>query len=324
MRLSENAARRFFWTVLVAWLLCFPVFLLTAASSRRGSSWAEVALASSLLAFVLLPAVLAWVLLLRRKSTEFPKWTRVFGWFICALYLSPLILWMGAKYQLAPPNPELGEAHLPSESPEPPEAWVVVPVPGKSPTTEALRLVDSLVSELRNGNLAHNIPPLMELDKEYVVRLLVSPSDSVEVLVEQLGRASATGQEGVRLGEKMEARLTGPSFEIEPITRELQAVGLAEPTEWRWTVKPVHSGAQSLHLDLSAHLTVSGTTLPRSIKTFEETVTVTVSVPRRVAAFIRENWQWLCTALLAPGLAWFWRKRARAEHTQRQPNRWQW
>lgn len=346
--LSEKASRRIFWTILSSWFLCLLLLVLLPAFGR-GSRLAEAGFVAALVMLALLPIYLAWILLFRRSSTGFPKCTRFVGGLICALYLSLLVYWLAGRPALRSLSERPGQAYLPSEGVMPPHLPmpesstensrpVIRPSPpigppsqgsnspGSSipdPTSRALRLVDELVSELRDGNLAHDIPRGMERDELYVVTLLVSPSASAEVLVARLSSTAATSHAGVRVGERMEAKLSGASFEIRSITPSLQAVGLGEPTEWRWEVKPLRSGIHNLHLDLSVLLTVSGTTTPRSIKTFAEKVTVSVELTTVLSAFLQSNWQWLWAAVLVPAAVWLWKRRTEGSWRSR-PNRLHW
>ena len=107
----------------------------------------------------------------------------------------------------------------------------------------------------------------------------------------------------------MEARLTGQGFKITAVTPERQAVSGSEVTMWKWDVEPIEAGRQRLHLTLSATLDVRGTSSDRTVRTFERTLAIDVSLSDRMSKFVGDNWQWLWTAILLPVGAWYVNRR---------------
>ena len=112
----------------------------------------------------------------------------------------------------------------------------------------------------------------------------------------------------VKIAPRMEAVLSGQNFQITAITPATQAVSRTETTEWRWEVSPKAPGEQRLHLVLNVEL--NGTS--RTLRTFDETIEVTVTFSQQVSGFVGENWKWLWTASIVPIAAWLWKRRAGA------------
>jgi hypothetical protein len=104
----------------------------------------------------------------------------------------------------------------------------------------------------------------------------------------------------------MEARLTGPNFQITGVTPEEQAISRVNNTEWKWEVKPQAVGEQTLHLTLNAIFTVNGSQRKWSVHSFDKIITVQVTPGQQLSSFVGNNWQWLWTVIAAPIAAVAW------------------
>jgi hypothetical protein len=87
---------------------------------------------------------------------------------------------------------------------------------------------------------------------------------------------------------------------------ELQVIGSLETTEWKWDVKAITPGRHMLHMTLSAIFYFETAETPLAIHTFDRQREVVVSWYHPVGSFVGNNWQWLWTALLVPGVGWLW------------------
>lgn len=165
--------------------------------------------------------------------------------------------------------------------------------------------VDRILETMGIGNIAFNVPRTMVEQQDYEINLLVSPSRSMQELQEELRRHVEDHEnlEGARikLTERMEARLTGPNFEITRRGTAIQAVGEAEPTKWQWDVLPKKAGWQELHLTLSAHLVVNDIVTPRTIDTFEKVIKVQVDWDSWIKRLIYDQWTWAWSIILLLG-----------------------
>jgi len=172
-----------------------------------------------------------------------------------------------------------------------------------------LRSVDEVLDRMEWGNIAFNTPSSMNLSGRATIELLLSPSQSGGELAATITAEGEKQQAKIKISDRMEARLTGAQFQITATTPEEQVISSREATEWRWEIKPLAVGAQSLHLTLTAKFTVNGQPAQRAIRTFDKTITVRVTAGERVSSFIAQNWQWLWATLLAPAAAWLWARR---------------
>jgi hypothetical protein len=167
------------------------------------------------------------------------------------------------------------------------------------------------------GSIAFNVPTMMTLNRSDDVRLLLSPSMSVEqlqkLLLEQLSRETKVEGIEVRIAPRMEARLSGTNFSILALTPEVQPVTWKEPTEWGWEVSPTEAGSQALHLTLTAILQIEGKDSTRAIRTFDRDIRVEVTWPQHISRFAAENWQWLWTTVAVPIALWVWGKRRKMQ-----------
>jgi hypothetical protein len=162
------------------------------------------------------------------------------------------------------------------------------------------------------AQLAFNTPSAMNIGDTAQIQLLLSLEESIDELKRAL--EGAGGREGakVAVAERMEARLSGANFRITAVTPEEQALTSTGRTEWRWEVQPTIAGSHPLHLSLSAVLRVDGASTRRSIRTFDKTIVVQVTLARQASDFVGKNWQWLWAVLVVPVAGWLWRRRRTA------------
>ena len=204
---------------------------------------------------------------------------------------------------------------LPERTPivEPPDGGAVEPAPRPLPPTptppspgELIDRIDTFLDQLPEGSIAFNAPQTMLAGDTLEMRLVLSPQISAEALQQRLeGLPGVVQGATVRIAPVMEAVLTGQNFAISAITPTRQAVARIEPTEWRWQVTATTAGEHSLHLVLNVQ--VEGTS--RTLRTFDRTIQVDVTLGRQISAFATDNWQWLWTTALVPLAGWAWKRR---------------
>ena len=188
---------------------------------------------------------------------------------------------------------------------------------GKSdhPQPDSKKGVDDFLEKMDWGNITFNSPPNMEQYDVAIIDLLLDFRKPMEELKTELKEKMDTHipmqvqQQRVRVLDRMEARLTGTGFEITAVTPILQAISRYETTTWKWQIKPISSGAQYLHLTLTAILTINGKDIERAIRTFDKRIEVNVSWSSKIGNFLSNNWQWLWAAIFVPLLGWLWKRR---------------
>jgi hypothetical protein len=184
------------------------------------------------------------------------------------------------------------------------------PVGGTGRAPASATDVDALLARMEFGNIAFNVPQELNVKETALIQLLLSATTALDELQRELTAPGTGVGAHVKISERMEARLTGPEFDITTITPETQAVSRQVNTEWKWEIKPRRVGTHALHLTLSALVTVDGETTPRTIKTFDRDIVIEITPAQRAAAFIAANWQWLWAAILVPLATWWWKRRA--------------
>lgn len=180
---------------------------------------------------------------------------------------------------------------------------------------QSTRVIDDILSSLEWGSLAFSAPERLRFEESSVVRALLSPKQTESELTEQLRsklqqmpRKQQIESATVRVSNRMRADLSGPGFDIQPITPNVQAVRYQSPTSWDWSVVPVQSGSQTLYLTVSALVEVSGEPTPITLKTYERQILIVITPRQRVTDFVSKNWQWLWATLLAPAAVYAWKR----------------
>lgn len=187
----------------------------------------------------------------------------------------------------------------------------ITPPATQAPKQEVPPDIDTLLARMAWGNIAFNAPETLNLKQTSVIQLLLSATAAIEELQQQLTAPGAQDGAHIQIADRMEAHLAGAEFDITAITPETQAVTRTQNTEWKWEIKPRNSGTHTLHLTLSALVTVNGETTPRTIKNFDRDIVIQVTSAQRAVAFVYANWQWLWATLLVPLATWWWNRRRR-------------
>jgi hypothetical protein len=212
-----------------------------------------------------------------------------------------------------PPPPTPTEPSSPPAPPSPPPP-APQPLPGPpppSPPSALFKDIDRALKALPLGHIAFNAPTELREGEAAEIQLLLSLRKPTSVLQDELTEMGEREGARVKVSDVMEARLTGPGFEIEAITPERQLVSPGANTEWKWEIEPTETGSQRLHLTLSALIDVKGERTPRAVRTFEKPIVIQVTWQQKITGFVGDNWQWLWTTILVPvaALAWTaWRR----------------
>ena len=180
----------------------------------------------------------------------------------------------------------------------------VGPPPTPTPLPPSIVLVDKILNDLALANVAFNAPKTLQLDDVAVIQLLLSMQQSVEELQEMITAAGEREGESIKVSNRMQARLSGQSFKIEAITPETQAISGVDSTEWKWEIQPTRPGQQQLHLTLSATLDIEDERIPRTVRTFDQTIDVQVTLSQRLSRFVNSPLQWVLTVIAVPLLGW--------------------
>jgi hypothetical protein len=167
--------------------------------------------------------------------------------------------------------------------------------------------VDHLLDELPWANIAFNPPGSLGYGKKYTLQLELSAKKTGAELAASISGPGERETASVQISNEMQARLTGDGFQITATGPERQAVS-ANATHWSWEVTPKQMGSQLLHLTLEAVLKVDGHDTTHVLKTWDKDIGVNVVWPETPLAFLGKYWQWVCTAVVFPVVAWLAKK----------------
>lgn len=190
---------------------------------------------------------------------------------------------------------------------------------GFPPQASPLDAIDKLLASLPLANIAFNTPSTIPLGESEIIHLVLSTRETMETLQTMIESGGEKTGAQIKVGNAMEARLTGKGFKIQAITPETQAVSGVEKTEWKWEVEPAEGGKQRLHLTMAAILHIDGQKVPRVLRTFERSIEVQVTWSRQISDFVGNNWQWLWATILVPVAGWYVQRKYGAPHSETTP-----
>lgn len=189
------------------------------------------------------------------------------------------------------------------------------PPPPSPPQGNSTDTVDRILEKLEFGNIAFNVPRLINIDDATTIHLLLGLATPINELKKLIDAAGEKESARIQISNRMAAHLSGPSFNIIPVTPEVQAVTQTNVNAWMWEIVPKKVGHHNLHLTLSVLITVNGDSTLKSIRTFSKKIEVEVTWDQQVGSFFNKNWQWLWAAILVPIAVWLWKKRKAAKPT---------
>ncbi len=191
--------------------------------------------------------------------------------------------------------------------PEPPDEDVTRG--GPAAQLGQFKVIDRILEKLPVGNIAFNAPTAIGLEDTASIQLILSLSKPVEELKQMIEAEGEKQGESIKVANQMEARLSGPHFQIQTVTPETQVITSEDVTKWAWEAKPLKPGRQKLHLTLSAKFTVQGQPTSRTIRTFDKIIEVNVSWSQKVTEFWEKFGQWLWAGIIIPIAGWLWKRR---------------
>jgi hypothetical protein len=173
--------------------------------------------------------------------------------------------------------------------------------------------IDTQLERLKKANAVFNTPESMTVGETRTIQLLLGLNSvpELEGMIQEPGKIERATS--IRISNQMEAKLSGDDFSITEITPTRLPISMKEANEWRWDIKPEKSGTLRLELALNVILFVEGNQLGRTIQTFKRDIKVPVvevpwSLTGSILGFIKSEWKWLWTVLVAPLVPWIWKR----------------
>ena len=159
------------------------------------------------------------------------------------------------------------------------------------------------------GAIVYNVPKKMNIDDYHIIHLVLKLNESADVLKRSVDDKGVKIGEEIKISKRMKASLTGSMFEIAPHCPETQVISKKEATHWYWDIHPKKIGQLSLHLTISAIISVDGQSTLRALKSYEKTIVVEITKRQQFKQFILKYWDWLCTVMFFPFLGWLYMTR---------------
>lgn len=212
------------------------------------------------------------------------------------------------------PSPASSATPSPSSSPN------VSPTPTESPSPLDLEtIIANEVKKLHDSEIVFNPPREMQEQKPVKIEARISFRDIGPALTEGLQGPGTPETGKLKVSPIMRVTLTGDptAFYIQGSEAE-QIVAGKQFAQWEWSVTPLKSGDQTLTLTAIAVVNIPGSgEKTADHKSFEKAITVHVDRWRASKEFLTNNWQWLWTVLLLPGIGLLWRMRRRRNRKAR-------
>ena len=170
-----------------------------------------------------------------------------------------------------------------------------------------IAMMSQTIEEMDDAVTAYSVPKSMKLNETALVNLLIlihfnkSKKELVKILIEEKkknGEKVSNMQlesDVLKASWKMKAIIKGNNFKIAAISEEIQAMTLNDATEWKWQIKALKEGVQSLHLSITAIFEMNGEEERKTFRTYDRTIEVIVK--KKIIYFISTNWYWIVTII---------------------------
>ena len=185
----------------------------------------------------------------------------------------------------------------------------------KTSQPSILDAADKELAKLDWQEMAYSAPEHMEIGSPAMIEVVLGGGKTFIELVSILESAGKTEGQRIQVAERMEAKLTGSSFEINANTPEVQLISTTQITQWQWEVKAKQIGHQKLYLSLNALLSVNGKDTKKSIRTFQREISVRVTSAAGAWAFVEIYWAYISvifTAVIIPLIIYLFKRRRKA------------
>ncbi|KPA16215.1 conserved hypothetical protein, membrane [Candidatus Magnetomorum sp. HK-1] len=171
-----------------------------------------------------------------------------------------------------------------------------------------------IIENMDDAVTAYSVPKSMILKETELVNLIIDLKKTEKELVNMLIEKKTNGlkvsnfkfeSDELKASSKMKATLNGSYFEIEKISEEIQAMTLNDVTEWKWQIKALKEGRQSLHLSITAIFEIDGKEEKKTFRSYDRIIEVIVK--NKIKFFFSNNWYWIAlviTTITAIFTAW--------------------
>jgi len=162
-------------------------------------------------------------------------------------------------------------------------------------------LITQKIEALNDAVTAYSVPKSMVLKETALVNLLLdfkkSEQEIVNILLHEKKKKGLivsnyqVESDKLKASGKMKATLKGNNFKIAEISESIQVMSFNDVSEWKWQIKALKEGRQSLHLSLSAIFEIDGKEERKTFRTYDRIIEVVVK--NKLKFFFSANWYWI-------------------------------
>lgn len=131
------------------------------------------------------------------------------------------------------------------------------------------------------ADIAYNAPATMRLGQPTSIQLVLDASGNADLRELLEGFTGEVREARVAVAGQVASTLTGPGFDIQPLSVERQALDSSAENRWQWNVRPLQEGRRVLVLDVYAY--VGGAA--QRVRTYRDEIEVSVNTLDRVIAY---------------------------------------
>ncbi len=186
----------------------------------------------------------------------------------------------------------------------PPTATPIV----QPPTSSLDFQVKDILDRLPLGQITYNPPTEMTVGESEMIAVRISHNINEDLSRGLQGRGTPV-TETIPVHTFMKVQLRGgdakeEDFKITKMNDEEQAVTESSFTQWTWTVLPIKSGEQTLHLTITYVAKIGSFTATKGHPSVIKSINVKVNPIYSLREFIGNYWQWVLTSLAIPVVVW--------------------
>lgn len=139
---------------------------------------------------------------------------------------------------------------------------------------------ESFIDKLKTVPVAHETPPSAEYKRAFDVTFAIDATGD-DTAVDALPGRGVVQEGEARVSDRVEVRLSGAAFTINPTSPPVQSLSPLTENTWRWSVTALSAGDHDLTFEIFA--IDEDEVVP--LRTYRDTVTVRVSGLNRAIAF---------------------------------------
>ena len=180
--------------------------------------------------------------------------------------------------------------------------------------TELTITDNAVVKELEWGKVVLYSKKFMNFKETNTIEVALSHSVPIKNLIEQLQQAVEKEFPRATVTNRIEARLSGKGFQINPLVPEIQAFSSEGLTQWSWDLTAIDSGLQNLNLTLSVILIIAHRDAPFVVWDYDHPVNIEITSSQIVTDFFIKHLKWLTLIIMLPVFGFLMNRYSKRKH----------